>query len=107
VGRGSEVGIATLYVLDVTRIESRWRRDFPHPSTQLLEPTTQPPVQWVLELFLGKERPGREINHLPTTSAVIKNEWWYTSSPPVCHDGMERKNFYNLALFKNFLGDAG
>ena len=104
--RDSEVGIATHYVLGVTRIESRWRRDFPHPSTLLLEPT-QAPVQWVRKFNLGTERPGREVNQLPTTSAVVKNEWRFTSSPPVCQRGMERTNLYTLSLLKNFLGDTG
>ena len=40
------VGIATCYELDGPGIESRWRRDFPHPSRPAPWPT-QPPVQWV------------------------------------------------------------
>jgi len=32
IGRDSVVGIATRYGLDVLKSESRWRRDFPHPS---------------------------------------------------------------------------
>ena len=31
-GRDSLVGIASRYGLDGTGIESRWGRDFPHPS---------------------------------------------------------------------------
>ena len=42
----SPVGIATRYGLDGPGIESRWGRDFPHPSRPALGPT-QPPVQWV------------------------------------------------------------
>ena len=45
-GRDSSVGIATRYGLDGPGIESRWRRDFPHPSIPTLGPT-QPPIQWV------------------------------------------------------------
>ena len=46
VGRDSVVGIATRYELDGPEIESRWGRDFQHPSRPALGPT-QPPVQWV------------------------------------------------------------
>jgi len=38
-GRDSSVGIATRYDLDRTGIESRWERDFPHPSRPVLWPT--------------------------------------------------------------------
>ena len=51
VGQDSSVGIATPYGLDGPGIESRWWRDFPHPSRPSLRPT-QPPVQWVLGLSL-------------------------------------------------------
>ena len=39
VGRDSSVGIATRYGLDGPGIESRWGRDFPHPSRPALVPT--------------------------------------------------------------------
>ena len=45
-GRDSSVGIATRYGLVGPGIESRWGRDFPHPSRLSLG-LTQPPVQWV------------------------------------------------------------
>ena len=57
-GRDSAVGIATRYGLDAPGIESRWRRDFPHPSRPAIGPT-QPPVQWVP----GVNRPGRGADH--------------------------------------------
>jgi hypothetical protein len=53
-GWDSSVGIATRYGLDGPAIESRLRRDFPHPSRTLLGPT-QPPIQWVPGLSGGKE----------------------------------------------------
>ena len=46
------VGIATRYGLDGPGIESRWGRDFPHPSRPALKPT-QPPVQSVPRLSRG------------------------------------------------------
>jgi hypothetical protein len=51
-GRDSSVGIATRYGLDGPAIESRWRRDFPHPSRPAVGPT-QPPIQWVPGLSRG------------------------------------------------------
>jgi hypothetical protein len=52
-GRDSSVGIATRYGLNGLVFESRWGRDFPHPSRLELGPT-QPPVQWVPGLSRGK-----------------------------------------------------
>jgi len=64
-------GIATRYELDSPVIESRWGRDFPHPSTQALW-STQPPIQWVPGLSRGVKRPGRGVDHLPLSSAEVK-----------------------------------
>ena len=52
VGRDSSVGVATRYELDGPGIESRWGRDFPHPSRPALGPA-QLPVQWVPGHFRG------------------------------------------------------
>ena len=69
-GCDSSVGIATDYGLDGPGIESRWGRDFPHLSRPTLGPT-QPPVQWVTGFFSGgKERPGRDADPSPTSTAV-------------------------------------
>jgi hypothetical protein len=51
-GPGSVDSIATGYVLDGPRIESRWGRDFSRLSRAALEPT-QPAVQLVPGLFRG------------------------------------------------------
>jgi hypothetical protein len=51
-GRDSSIGIATRYGLDGAGIESRWGRDFPHPSRPALGPI-QPPMQWVTGLYPG------------------------------------------------------
>jgi len=67
-GSGSSVGITTGYGLDGPRIESRWRRDFPHLSRPALGPT-QPPVKWVPGFRGDKERPGRDADSSPPSSA--------------------------------------
>jgi hypothetical protein len=41
-----------------------------------------------------------EIDHLALTNAEVKNEWSYTSTPPLCHHGINRD--YSVFLFINF-----
>jgi hypothetical protein len=61
---------------------------FTTASRMVLRPT-QPPIQWVLgALSLGVKRPGREADHLPPSSAEVKNAWSYTSTPPIRLHGM-------------------
>ena len=81
-GPGSVVGIASGYGLDGPGIESRWGRDIPHMS-RLAQGLTQPPVQWAPGLFRGEERPGRDSDPSPPSSAVVKKEWSYTFTPPM------------------------
>ena len=60
----SAVGIATRYGLDGPGIESRWGRDFPHPSRPALGPT-QPPCTMGTGSFQKLKRPGRGADHPP------------------------------------------
>ena len=55
-------------------------RDFPHMSRPALGPN-QLPVQRVPGLFRGKERPGRDADHSPPSSAVVMKGQSYTSTP--------------------------
>jgi hypothetical protein len=44
--------------------------------------STEPPIQWVPgALFAGVKRLGREADRSPLTSAEVKKEWIYTSTP--------------------------
>ena len=72
-GLNSPVGIATRYWLDGPGMESRWRRDIPHPSRPALGPT-QPPMQWITFRSKGVKRPGRGVDHLPHLAPGLKKE---------------------------------
>jgi hypothetical protein len=72
-GPSSSVGIVTGYGLEGSGIESRWGRNFSHLSRPALGPT-QTPVQWVPGLSRGKERPGRDADSSPPSSAVVIKE---------------------------------
>jgi hypothetical protein len=49
----------------------------------------RPDMQWVPgALCLGVKRLGREAGHSPPHSAEVKNEWSYTSTPPVSLHGV-------------------
>jgi len=44
----------------------------------------QPPIQWVPgALSLGVKRLMRETDHLPPSSADVKDAWSYTFTPPI------------------------
>ena len=46
-------------------------RDFPHPPVPDLGPT-QPPIQWVPGLSRGVKRPGRGVDHPPSSNSEVK-----------------------------------
>ena len=82
--RNSSVVISTRYGLDCPGIGSRFRRDFAHPSRPAPGPT-QPPIQWLPALFPGVKRSGRGVDHLPPSSAEVKERvelYLYSSSGP-------------------------
>ena len=53
---------------------------------------TRPPLSGNQRSFPGIQRPGREVNHSPSPSAEVKNEWSYTSTTPICFHGVNTKN---------------
>jgi hypothetical protein len=46
--------------------------------------------------------PDREIDHLLPSSTEVKNEWRYTSPPPICSTGADR-NKYLLFVIRLFV----
>ena len=84
VGREGVFSIATRYGLDGTGIESRWRRDFPHPSRPALGPT-QPPIKWVLGILPGGKAAGAWCWPPTPSSAEVKGRvelYLYSPSGP-------------------------
>ena len=69
--RDSSVGIATRYGLEDPGVESRWGTRF-SPLVQT-GPGAQPPSYTVgTGSFSGVKRPGRGVDHPPSTSAEVK-----------------------------------
>jgi hypothetical protein len=86
--RDSSVGIAlgygwTIGVLGFDSWQGLGIFLFTTASRTALEPT-QPPIQWVTgTLSLELKQRGREADHLPPTSAKVKNAWSCISTPPI------------------------
>jgi hypothetical protein len=79
VGRDSSVGIATVYGLDVPRIEYRWEARFPAPVQTGSEPH---PASYTMGTgsFPGIKRPERGVDH-PFSAEVKEREQVYFYSP--------------------------
>ena len=68
------------YGLNGQKIESRWRRDFPHLSIPAL--VTHPAFRTVGNGYLtGDKTPGRGVDHPPHPASRLKREQGYTSVP--------------------------
>jgi hypothetical protein len=67
------------WTIGIRGFDSRWELGiffFSSASRPALEPS-QPPIQWVP----GVNRPRREGDHSPASTAEVKNAWRYTSTP--------------------------
>ena len=93
-GRHGVVGIATRCGLDGLEIESRWEREYPHPSVSALGPT-QLPIQWVPDHFRGKA--AGAWRWLPTQSnAEIKERVELDIYSTLCFHGLLQGELYLL-----------
>ena len=99
----SSVGIATELRVGRSGIESRWGRDFlpvqtgprAHPASCKMGTGSFPG---------GKVRPGHAADHSLTTSAMVLEEWSYTSTHPLGHAGPVTGSLYlftKILLFIN------
>jgi hypothetical protein len=95
-GPGSVVSTATTYGLDGPGIESRWGRNFPHPSRPALGPT-QPPIQWVPRV----KRSGGGVDHPPPSSAEVKERVELYLHFPLALRGLLWGELYIIIIIMN------
>jgi hypothetical protein len=60
-------------------------------SSPALRPT-QTANQLVSRFFPVGNVAGAEVNYSPSFNVKVKNEWKYTSAPPVCLHGVDKGN---------------
>jgi len=89
------LSLVTSYGLDDPDFEFRQMKQqtvsLPAPHRTAVGPT-QPPTG--IRFFPGVKQPGHELDHPPPSSAKVKNEWSYTSTPTTCLHGMDKDNFF-------------
>jgi hypothetical protein len=97
-GPGSSVGIATGYGLGGPGIESQWGERFSAPFQT--GPGTHPAsCKTGTGTFLEVQRPGRDADPSPPSSAVVKKEYSYTSTPAMGRTACtEPQSLYKGAL---------
>jgi hypothetical protein len=101
-GPDSSVGIATRYGLEDPGIESRWWRDFPHPSRPTLGPA-QPPIQWVSGLSRGYS--GSACSNSGTSWTTHKQHTEYRERN--IHNNQKIGIYTAIKKFKTNLWSAG
>jgi hypothetical protein len=69
----SVIGILTILRAVRSGVRIRMGVSSSKTSKPALRPT-QPPIEWLLGLFPWLNQPGYEVNHLPASSAGVKND---------------------------------
>ena len=92
------VGLATRYGLDGPGIESRWRRDFPHPFRPALKPT-HPPIEWVPGLSRELSGRGVALTTHPHLTLWLKKEETIPLLPLWALMACSRVNFTVIGTF--------
>ena len=102
----SVLGIATTYALDSSGFESQQGQEifflFQNRPDRVWDPPSLAFNRYRVS-FPELQRWGCKVDHLPPPSAEVKNEWSYTSIPPICLQGQEREKFYIFHLWNTKL----
>jgi len=103
-GPGSSVSIATGYGLDGPGIESHWVEIFcTCPDCPWGPPSLLYKGYWVFPAV--KERPERDTDPSPSSSAVVKKGQSYTSTPPMGRTACKEPHcLYKGALYLTLSG---
>ena len=56
--------------------------------------STQPSIQLVSGFFTIQKRSGCVANQCIIPTANVKNEWSYTTTPPMCFQGVDKENSF-------------
>ena len=81
--------------MDDTEFESRQNKEisvFPITSRLALR-SNELPINMFRVPFQKAKQSGRDVCYLPPPTVEVKNEWSYTSTPPICLNGVDRGNF--------------
>ena len=74
-------------------IHSGGKKFFLSKTTRLALGPIHPLTQCVISaLCTGIKQPRHNAGHSPPSNTKVKNELRYTSTPPICHHGMDRDN---------------
>ena len=100
-GRDTNHRAAVACVLTALEVHTDILHCFSETSIPALR-TTKPPTLFVRGSYTGAKRSRHEIYHSPVSSAELKNEWSYTSTPPICLHDAARHNFtfYLIPLYE-------
>ena len=95
---GSSFGIVTDYELDGQWIESRWGEIF---RTCPVRPWGQPSLLYngYRDFPGGIVRPGRDADHSRPSSAVVIEEYSYTSTTPLGHNRACKGNTFLCIIY--------
>ena len=58
-------------------------------NVQTSSGATQSPIQWAPGFFPRVKWPERDVDSWPPYRALVRNEWSYTSTPPMCLHGVD------------------
>jgi len=83
------------------------RKFFPFSKTPRRAPGPRSlPFSGPRPSFQEVKRSGLHVDRSPPSRTVVKNEWRYTATPPICVQGLDKENFVFLRISMFHLGQS-